>query len=215
MKPTRRTALITADYAAGVAHPDVRRACWPIQPGCGSRGRWHNRRFDGATGASLVAPVEGIGHAGDDGGGGQDPAGAGQQPFCGQGGSLGDPCFLLAEVDDRQYRIEGVDEWILWGTTAADPDLWGFCGRRHAAQPGPRPPGAPGQRQRRGAPKGPDRGASSSAAATSRRTMMPSRTTGTCPSRYRRHARHLNERQPRPPHRRLGPSRTSIHHRSR
>ncbi len=88
------------------------------------------------------------------------------------------------------------------GNHAADPDLWGFCGattRSSIRSPGHQehPGNANGAARR----AGPDRDASSSAAATSRGTMMPSQATATRPSRYRRHARHLNERQPRSPHR--------------
>ena len=83
------------------------------------------------------------------------------------------------------------------GNYAADPDLWGFCGattRSSTRFPGHQehPGNANGAARR----AGPDRGASFSAAAISRGAIMLSRTTGTCASCYRRHARHLDEQQP-------------------
>ena len=83
------------------------------------------------------------------------------------------------------------------GNYAADPDLWGFCGATtrsstrfpsHQEHLG----NANGAARR----AGPDRGASFSAAASSCGAIMLSRTTGTCASCYRRHARHLDEQQP-------------------
>ena len=101
------------------------------------------------------------------------------------------------------------------GNYAADPDLWGFCGattRSSTRFPGHQehPGNANGAARR----AGPDRGASFSAAASSRGAIMLSRTTGTCASCYRRHARHLDQQQP--GHRPAAPrpSRRSTHHRS-
>ena len=83
------------------------------------------------------------------------------------------------------------------GNYAADPDLWGFCGARTRSST--RLPGHqehPGNANGAARRAGPDRGASFSAAASSCGAIMLSRTTGTCASCYRRHARHLDEQQP-------------------
>src|ERR1035437_3965690 len=79
------------------------------------------------------------------------------------------------------------------GNYAADPDLWGFCGTTTPSST--RFPGHqehPGNANGAARRAGPDRGASFSAAASSCGTIMLSRTTGTCASCYRRHARHLD-----------------------
>src|ERR1035437_9357367 len=83
------------------------------------------------------------------------------------------------------------------GNYAADPDLWGFCGATTCSSTR-----LPGHQEHLGNANGaarragPDRGASFNAAASSRGAIMLSRTTGTCASCYRRHARHLDEQQP-------------------
>jgi hypothetical protein len=83
------------------------------------------------------------------------------------------------------------------GNYAADPDLWGFCGARTRSSTW-----LPGHQEHQGNANGaarragPDRGASFSAAASSCGPIMLSRTTGTCASCHRRHARHPDEQQP-------------------
>lgn len=70
--------------------------------------------FPGTGSWLWLVTFESICQPGYDGGG-QYPADAGEKPGAYEGGTLRDPCLLLAEIDYRQQDIQCVDDRLEGG----------------------------------------------------------------------------------------------------